>query len=341
MDLWNIASLFTEYRTAFIITLIGALFYCGFVMWYGKVSIRQGITLFLTGIIVITCIFLPFNWSLQHVWTEKEVSLFFFNLNIGGNNFIGDINGLSSSLWVSESTAQAIITMFLAFLEELAKLTLLILCIRKSLRWVVLWVYSILMLSILGGTGGNTFLVWTIGLIGFIVLFFLLWTPIKTDSVANYIYAIALVALWFAFAENIKYIIDLSNSGADTTSITNNAFLRSIFGYLSHTFFSMICVALYARGRFAFLRALDNAGKVTLTQKALGWKGYTKLKSIQGFWLWVIIATIVHGIYNIFIGSNILIPSFMLIVGFFFLELFVLHDLRNNKRYGNIENYLK
>jgi hypothetical protein len=36
-----------------------------------------------------------------------------------------------------------------------------------------------------------------------------------------------------------------------------------------------------------------------------------------------------------------MIPSIILIIGFLFLELFVLHDLRNNTKYGHIENYMK
>lgn len=154
-------------------------------------------------------------------------------------------------------------------------------------------------------------------------------------------YGIALVALGFAFAENIKYIVDLDRAGQSHEAIVNNAFLRAIFGYLSHTFFSMICVSLYARGRFAFLRLIDDAGNLSLGQKALGWKGYTKLKSIEGFWLGVIVASAIHGVYNIYIGQDVMIPSVMLIIGFLFLELFVLHGLRNNTKYGHIENYMR
>lgn len=61
------------------------------------------------------------------------------------------------------------------------------------------------------------------------------------------------------------------------------------------------------------------------------------MKSIQGFWSGVIVASLLHGIYNISISQNVLVPSIMLVVGFLFLELFVLHDLRNNTRYGHIE----
>ena len=64
------------------------------------------------------------------------------------------------------------------------------------------------------------------------------------------------------------------------------------------------------------------------------------MKSIQGFWSGVIVASIIHGIYNIYIGENVMIPSVMLIIGFLFLELFVLHDLRYNTKYGHIENYM-
>lgn len=46
---------------------------------------------FFTGIIVITCIFLPFNWSIQNSGSGKELSLFFFDINIEGNNFINDL----------------------------------------------------------------------------------------------------------------------------------------------------------------------------------------------------------------------------------------------------------
>lgn len=98
----------------------------------------------------------------------------------------------------------------------------------------------------------------------FVIFWWLLGTQIKTESVANYIYAVALVALGFAFAENIKYIADLSVRTGSHDVVLNNAILRSIFGYLSHTFFSMVCVAIYARGRFAFLRIIDDAGNLTL-----------------------------------------------------------------------------
>lgn len=65
------------------------------------------------------------------------------------------------------------------------------------------------------------------------------------------------------------------------------------------------------------------------------------MKSIEGFWIGVIVASGIHGVYNIYIGQNVMIPSIILIIGFLFLELFVLHDLRNNTKYGHIENYMK
>ena len=125
-----------------IITSIGALIYGSFVKWYGKVSLGQSLALFFTGIIVITCIFLPFNWSIQNSdMGGRELSLFFFNINIEGNNFINDFRGSLESLGIPEKWTINSIIFFLAFLEELAKLTLLILCIRKSLRMAVILVY--------------------------------------------------------------------------------------------------------------------------------------------------------------------------------------------------------
>lgn len=261
-----------------MITSIGGLLYGTFIMWYGKVSLGQSLALFFTGIIVITCIFLPFNWSIQNSdMGGKELSLFFFELNIEGNNFISDFRGSLESLGVPENWTQNGIILFLAFLEELAKLTLLILCIRKSLRMPVILLYIFVVGTFINrlldansqilvmGVGGLSF-------IGLIVLWFLLGARVKTESVADYMYSIAIVALGFAFAENIKYMVDLSNAGQSHEAIVNNAMLRAIFGYLSHIFFSMVCVSLYARGRFAFLRLLDNTGGLSLSQKALGWK---------------------------------------------------------------------
>lgn len=141
-------SLITDFITTFwiplAITSIGALFYGSFVMWYGKVSLWQSLALFFTGIIVITCIFLPFNWSIQNSGSGKEISLFFFDLNVEGNNFISDFKNYLTALDLPQQYTQNAIILFLAFLEELAKLTLLILCIRKSLRLPVILVYLFL-----------------------------------------------------------------------------------------------------------------------------------------------------------------------------------------------------
>ena len=129
------------YSLPILVTSIGGLFYGSFVVWYGRVSFVSSLTLFFTGIIVITCIFLPFNWSIQNANSGKEVSLFFFHLNIEGNNFINDFRNFLISLNIPLEYSQNGITLFLAFLEELAKLTLLILCIKNSLRLPVIMVY--------------------------------------------------------------------------------------------------------------------------------------------------------------------------------------------------------
>jgi PrsW family intramembrane metalloprotease len=329
------------------IIALGGLIYTIVIWRISRMSARQIATLFFTGIVVITCIFLPFNWSIHNAGAGKEVGLFFFQLNIEGSNFIDAFKGLLEKQGLPISTVDHLVTLFLAFLEEFAKLTLLILCVRKSLRWPVMIVYIIVAYTVLSRLWGagieqvELIVTSVIAFIGLILLWILTGTPIRTLSVSDYIYNIAILALGFAFAENIKYFVDLSQAGETREALVNNAFLRSIFGYLSHMFFSMVCVAIYARGRFAFLRVIDDVGNLTVEQRALGWKNYTKLKSVQGFWLGVIIASIIHGIYNIFIAQTVLIPTIILVVGFLVLELFVLHKLRNNTKYGNIEQYLQ
>lgn len=61
---------------------VAAIGYCSVLRWYGKISTAQTIALFLTGILVITCIFLPFNWSIGNSGQTQELRLFFFNINI-------------------------------------------------------------------------------------------------------------------------------------------------------------------------------------------------------------------------------------------------------------------
>ncbi len=99
----------------------------------------------------------------------------------------------------------------------------------------------------------------------------------------------------------------------------------------------MICVLIYARGRFAFLRAIDDIGNVSPLQKTLGWSTYTLLMTWLGFIGGVIVATLIHGYYNILINQDPIIPFIILVIGFLFLELFVLHSFRNTTRYGHLE----
>jgi hypothetical protein len=124
------------YQVPLTIISTGALIYCTIIKFLGKIPISQVITMFFTGIIVITCIFLPFNWSIQNSGTAREVSLFFFEINVEGNNFIAILkNILTKSEWVTlmasyfsryqetgNSLPSDMITVFLAFLEEFSKL---------------------------------------------------------------------------------------------------------------------------------------------------------------------------------------------------------------------------
>lgn len=337
------------YWQPILITSGAGLVYSMFIIWMWRIKIWDCITLFITWIIVVTCIFLPFSWSINHSggW-EKEIFLFFFTLNIEWNNFIKNVTDFLANIDLSKQYTGNAITFFLAFLEELFKLTLLILCMRKSLRLPVMIMFTFLigtyLNKILWADSVSSIVIWVsifCSAVLWISLWILLWRHIQSESVVSFMVSISIVSLWFAYAENLKYIYNLSQSWNTLEAITQNAILRSIFWYLSHIFFGLVAVALYARWRFAFLRAIDSTWSLSLAQKALGWRTYTKLKSIQGFWLGVIIATIIHGVYNMYISEQIIMPSIILMVGFVFLELFVFHALRNNTKYWNIENYLK
>lgn len=346
--LYDIWLFFETFWQPLSVISMAALLYCTVIHWYGRISISQTIALFLTGIIVITCIFLPFNWSIWNSGQTQEIRLFFFNINIEGSNFIQSLKITLESGNITNNNANNAVTFFLAFLEEISKLTLLILLVKKVLKWPLVLVGFVLLGKIVyeyyGMEGIPLVQTISVGTVGFIIII-ILWVGLtfsrQLESISDYIFSIALVAVWFAFAENIKYMLDLFHSGQTQEMIFQNAILRSIFWYLSHIFFSMICVLIYSRGRFAFLRAIDNTGNLSSLQKALGWESYTFIMT----WLWfiqgVIVATLLHGYYNIMISqpdADLIIPSAILIVGFMFLELFVLHSLHGTSRYWHIES---
>jgi hypothetical protein len=185
---------------------------------------------------VITCIFLPFNWSIGNSGETQVINLFFFRLNIEGNNFIQAIQTILESGSVSGKNASNAVVFFLAFLEETAKLGLLILLVKKVLKWPMMIIGFALLIKIVYeyyGTEGiplvHTAFVGIGGAILVVVLGICLSFSRQLESVSDYIFSIALVAAGFAFAENIKYMIDLFHHGETEQMIFQNAVLRSIF----------------------------------------------------------------------------------------------------------------
>ena len=343
---YDIRLFFETFWEPLLIIATAAVGYCSIIKWYGNISVAQTIALFLTGIIVITCIFLPFNWSISNAGQAQEMNIFFFKINIEGNNFIQGLkNTLGEGNAVSNGWIDNMVIFFLAFLEELAKLLLLILLVKKILKWPIVMVGLLLLgqivykyYSIPGIPLSQTIFIGVGWLIIISILGISLSFAKQLDSVSDYIFSIALLAAGFAFAENIKYMMDLFHQWQTDVFIRDNAVLRSIFGYLSHIFFSMVCVLIYARWRFAFLRAIDDIGNVSPLQKTLGWGNYTTLMTWGGLTGWVFVATLFHGYYNMMIATgDVRIPSAILIIGFLFFELFVLHNLRNTTRYGLLE----
>lgn len=96
MNFSDIFHFLQTYQVPLGIISIGGLIYCTIIKFLGKIPLTQVLTMFFTGIIVITCIFLPFNWSIQNSGTGREVSLFFFEINVEGNNFIAILKNLLS-----------------------------------------------------------------------------------------------------------------------------------------------------------------------------------------------------------------------------------------------------
>jgi hypothetical protein len=136
--LYDIQLFFQTFWQPLLIITTAAVGYCSILKWYGKMSLAQTIALFLTGIIVITCIFLPFNWSISNAGQAQELNIFFFKVNIEGNNFIQGLkNTLGDGKVVSGSGVENTVTFFLAFLEEFAKLVLLIFLVKKILKWPI------------------------------------------------------------------------------------------------------------------------------------------------------------------------------------------------------------
>jgi hypothetical protein len=213
---YDIRLFFETFWQPLTVISLSAVGYCSIIHWYGKISLAQTLALFLTGIIVITCIFLPFNWSIGNSGETQEINLFFFNLNIEGNNFIQAIQTTLESGSVSGKSASNAVIFFLAFLEEIAKLALLILLVKKVLKWPMMIIGFALLAKIVheyyGTEGIPLFHTAFIGIGGFVLVIVLgicLSFSRQLESVSDYIFSIALVAAGFAFAENIKYMMDL------------------------------------------------------------------------------------------------------------------------------------
>lgn len=213
---YDIRLFFETFWQPLTVISLAAVGYCSLIHWYGKISFAQTLALFLTGIIVITCIFLPFNWSISNAGQTQELNLFFFQLNIEGNNFIQSIQSTLEAGSISGDGVNNTVTFFLAFLEEIAKLALLIFLVKKVLKWPIMIVGFALVAKIVYeyyGTEGIPFIhTVSIGVFGFILVIVLgicLSFSRQLESVSDYIFSIALVAAGFAFAENIKYMMDL------------------------------------------------------------------------------------------------------------------------------------
>jgi len=198
---YDISLFFQTFWQPLSVISAAALVYCSILRWYGKISTAQTIALFLTGIIVITCIFLPFNWSIGNSGHTQEIRLFFFTVNIEGNNFIQALKSTLTEGSISDVGANNTVVFFLAFLEEISKLGLLILLVKKVLKWPIVLIALALLAKIVydyysmeGIPLSQTVFVGVAGMILIIVLGISLSFSRQLESVSDYIFSIALVA---------------------------------------------------------------------------------------------------------------------------------------------------
>ena len=169
------------------------------------------------------------------------------------------------------------------------------------------------------------------------------------------IYVIAIVAAGFAFWENIKYLADhekimMGNtaiaSGLDPTIyLSQLSFLRSIFGNISHVLFSAVVGYFFARGIFGAFDIIDShrASKQTTWLRFLWAKQFVRIYLFKMSIIGLIIATLVHTVYNFFMSWEQLfwfggMPGVIitLLVGVGVFEMYVLRERRYVTDYGSI-----
>jgi len=126
-------------------------------------------------------------------------------------------------------------------------------------------------------------------------------------SSSDIIWGIIYISLGFSFGETIWYILHTND-----TQIYNNSqiyiygFVRSILLGCGHLFFSLIIGICYAQSRFWILKRID-------LKKRNKWKYLVERYTYPLFW--ILLATILHAVFNISIQDNDPIYAILLIYG--------------------------
>ena len=195
--------------------------------------------------------------------------------------------------------------------------------------------------------------------IGFLEEFLKHWMVKKADhrifeSVDDVIEFSIIGALGFAFLENIAYFFRLVVEG-NFHNITSLFLMRSVFVVFIHVLCSGIYGYYYGVGFFAtpMLKEREKAGKHNYIPKIIHQVLHLKKSTVfreEMATMGLLIAMVVHGIYNFVLNMNFYIGTFfgeefylhtpmmpiILVVGFAYLN-HLLNKKEDQKRFGHLE----
>jgi len=162
----------------------------------------------------------------------------------------------------------------------------------------------------------------------------------KIDSITDCIEYFILVALGFAFAENIIYFLNIIQvRGVDSVFLP--FIFRSLFSTFAHVMFSGIFGYFYGLAKFAgpVLDENYNHDKWPLLRKMVSWLHLNRLKTFhdEKIFQGLLIAVTLHAFFNIFLEMNwtfLIVP--FLTVGFILLS-YMFDNRRMEKHYQEIE----
>ena len=172
-------------------------------------------------------------------------------------------------------------------------------------------------------------------------LWFWIYYKNKIKSVMKTIYWIWFTALWFAFFENLTYIISSQNFSTISEMLSFSIY-RWLISSLSHILFSMII--WYFLWKTIFYRFLMINSKMdwiySLIKKIskkinVNYKLLIKIYSLRLIFYWFTISILLHILYNLSASNNFLFLSIIILLIIILYFIFFVED-----EYKYSQNYL-